>query len=130
MQDRPTVAEMLDAVEHLLSDELVPHLTGSRQFYARVAANVLHMVKRELEQEEEHLATEWTGLDELLGPAERPATHTALRDAIHQRTDALCRRIQCGDADGGPYRAQVLAHVRRTVQDKLLVSNPAWLGQK
>ncbi len=32
-----------------------------------------------------------------------------------------------GEADAGPYRAQLLAHVRRTVQDKLQISDPDWL---
>jgi hypothetical protein len=127
MHDRPTVPELLQAVTLLLDDELVPHLTGSRQFYARVAANVLRTVMRELEQEEEQLAAEWNGLNELLSLAERPATRTALREAIGVRTEELCERIRRGEADTGPYREQVVAHVRQTVRDKLLVSNPGWL---
>jgi hypothetical protein len=129
MHDRPTVPELLQAVTLLLDNELVPHLTGSRQFYARVAANVLRIVMRELEQEEEQLSAEWNGLNELLGLAEQPATRPPLREAIGERTEELCRRIRQGDADTKPYREQVVAHVRRTVRDKLLVSNPAWLGR-
>lgn len=128
MHDRPTVAELLQAVTLLLDNDLVPNLTGSRQFYARVAANVLRIVMRELQQEEGQLAAEWNGLDALLGPAERPVTRAALREAICGRTEELCERIRQGAADTGPYREQVIAHVRRTVRDKLLVSNPAWLS--
>jgi hypothetical protein len=130
MHDRPTVPELLQAVTLLLDDELVPHLTSSRQFYARVAANVLRTVMRELEQEEGQLAAEWNGLNELLGPAERPATRTELREVIRKRTEELSERIRRGEADSGLYREQVVAHVQRTVRDKLLVSNPAWLGQE
>ncbi len=36
--------------------------------------------------------------------------------------------IRAGDADAGPIREAALAHVRRTVRDKLLVSNPGWIG--
>ena len=127
MQDRPTVPEFLKAVTQLLDEELVPNLSGSRQFYARVAANVLRIVMRELEHEEEHLAAEWQRLDVLLPPVERPATRAELREAIRRRTEELCQRIRRGDPDTGPYRDQVLAHVRETVREKLLVNNPGWL---
>jgi hypothetical protein len=127
MQDRPAIPELLAAVTQLLDEELVPNLSGSRQFYARVAANVLRIVRRELEYEDEQLAAEWERLNQLLSPTERPAARSALREAIRQRTEELCQRIRQGDADVGPYRDHVLAHVRETVREKLLVSNPGWL---
>jgi len=127
MQDRPTIPELLRAVTQLLDEELVPNLSDSRQFYARVAANVLRVVMRELEQEEEQLAAEWQRLNGLLPPTDRPATRSALREAIRQRTEELCLRVRRGDADVGPYRDHVLVHVRDTVREKLLVSNPGWL---
>ena len=63
MQDRPTIPELLTAVTHLLDEEVVPNLSGSRQFYGRVAANVLRIVMRELEHGEEQSAAEWQRLD-------------------------------------------------------------------
>lgn len=127
MQDRPTVYELLKAVERFLDEEIVPNTDGARSFHARVAGNVLRIVARELEMEEEQLAAEWDGLDRLLGPAERPATRSELREVIQQRTEELCQRIRQGHADAGPYRRQVLEHVSRTVRHKLLVSDPRWL---
>src|SRR5713101_8229030 len=129
MQDRPTISELLQAVVHLLDEELVPNLTGSRQFYGRVAANVLRTVMRELEYDDEQLTVEWERLDALLPPTERPATRAGLREAIRRRTAELCQRIRQGDADTAPYGDQVLAHVRETVREKLLVSNPGWLNR-
>ena len=82
MQDRPSYDELLGAVERFLEQEIMPNVEGSRRFHARVAANVLRIVRRELEREEEQLAAEWAGLCELLGPAERPAGRPALREAI------------------------------------------------
>ena len=128
MQDRPTYDELLAAIERFLDDEIVPNSEGARRFHARVALNTIRIVRRELAQEEEQLAAEWAGLEELLGPAERPQSRAALRDAIRGRTEELCERIRRGEADAGPLRQAVLAHVRRTVRDKLLVSNPGWLG--
>jgi Domain of unknown function (DUF6285) len=127
VQDRPTLTELLQAVTHFLDEEAVPHLTGSRQFYCRVAANVLRTVMRELESEENQLANEWARLDALLPPKERPSAREALKQAIRQRTEELCQRIRQGEADAGPYRERVLAHVRESVREKLVVSNPAWI---
>ena len=129
MQDRPSYDELLGAVERFLNEEIMPSVEGSRRFHARVAANVLRIVRRELEREEEHLVAEWAGLCELLGPAERPADRSALREAIRSHTAELCERIQRGDADAGGFQEAVLGHVRRTVRDKLLVTNPGWLGE-
>ncbi|KKK50539.1 hypothetical protein LCGC14_3124020, partial [marine sediment metagenome] len=53
MQDRPTYDELLAAVERFLSQEIVPNTEGARRFHARVAANVLGIVRRELALEAE-----------------------------------------------------------------------------
>ena len=127
MQDRPTALELLGAVERFLDEQVVPNSEGTRRFHARVAANVLRIVARELEQEEAHLAAEWSGLDGLLGPADRPATLAALREGLRLRNEELCGRIRSGEADSGPYRERVLSYVRRTVRDKLVVSDPGWV---
>jgi len=129
MQDRPSYDELLGAVERFLEQEIMPNVEGSRRFHARVAANSLRIVRRELEREEEQLAAEWAGLCGLLGEAERPPERAALREAIRSRTAELCERIQRGDADAGGFREAAQAHVRRTVRDKLLVTNPGWLGE-
>src|SRR5262249_5394708 len=99
MQDRPTVHELLQAVIHFLDEEAVPNLTGSRQFYGRVAANALRTVQRELEHEEEQLTEEWERLNLLLVAEDRPSTRAGLRQAIRRRTEELCQRIRQGEAD-------------------------------
>jgi hypothetical protein len=127
MQDRPTYDELLAAIERFLDDEIVPNTPGSRGFHARVAANAVRTIRRELEATDEQLAAEWAGLDGLLGRAERPDSRPALPDAVASRNAELCERIRAGEADRGPFRERVLAHARRTVEDKLRVSNPALL---
>ena len=130
MQDRPTYDELLAAVERFLDDEIVAKSEGSRRFHARVAANVLRIVRRELSHQEEQLDREWAGLEELLDAAERPQSRSALCDALMARNEELSERIRAGDADDGPFRDAALAHVRRTVRDKLLVTNPGWLDEE
>jgi hypothetical protein len=128
VHDRPTADELLRAVELLLDEQLVPSLEGSRKYNARVAANVVRIVRRELQHEERQLDAEWRGLDVVLGPAERPATVSALRQALAERNRELSERIRAGDADAGRFRDLVLAHVRDTVHAKLEVSDPGWVG--
>ena len=127
MQDRPSYDELLAAVEHFLDTEIVPNVPGSRGFHARVAANAIRIVRRELSGEEEHLAAEWSGLDAILGPAERPAGREELRSALRERNEALSALIRDGDADDGETTRNVFEHVQRTVRDKLTVSDPALL---
>ena len=128
MQDRPTYDELLAAVERFLDDEIVAKSEGARRFHGRVAANVIRIVRREIEQEEDQLEREWASLQELLGAAERPDSRSGLRDALSWRNEELCERIRRGDADSRPFRQAVLDHARQTVCDKLLVTNPGWLG--
>lgn len=125
MQDRPTIAELLTAVRGFLADEAVAALDGTAKFHARVAANVLAIVQRELELEPAQLAAEWERLDALLGPAELPPA-SGLREGLLARTEVLCARIRAGDADAGPFRDATVAHVRQTVIEKLAVTNPTF----
>jgi len=129
MQDRPTFHELLAAIARFLDEEIVPNTPGARGFHARVAANAIRGVRRELEAEEEQLATESVGLDALLGTAERSDGRAALREAITARNAELCERISRGEADSGAFGDQVRDHVRRTVRDKLSVSNPDLLSR-
>ncbi|HYB12842.1 MAG TPA: DUF6285 domain-containing protein, partial [Myxococcota bacterium] len=69
MNDRPDAGELLRAVERFLEVDVVPALDGVHRFHARVAANVVAIVARELETQEGHLRSEWEGLSRLLGDA-------------------------------------------------------------
>ena len=125
MNDRPTGVELLRAVERFLEQEVVPGLDGPRRYHARVAANVVAMVAREIETEEAQLQSEWERLGALLGlREERPALRGALREAVRERSQALAARIRRGDADHGTWRDDLIGHLRRTVADKLAVSKP------
>jgi uncharacterized protein DUF6285 len=126
MQDRPTARELLEAVRRFLEDDVVAALDGPARFHARVAANVLGIVGRELEDEEGLLVAEWTRLATLLGrPASTPPERlAALRAAVAEMTDALCACIRRGDADASPFREAVRAAVTASVAEKLAVANP------
>ena len=52
MQDRPTSVELLEAAADFVESELVPAIQGARQFQARVVANVMRIVAREIKMED------------------------------------------------------------------------------
>ncbi len=128
MQDRPNVDGLLEAVAGFLQDDVMPNTTGRLNFHARVAGNVLQMLRRELALEEPALRREWDGLDEILGPASVPPTLVEWRAAAIARNDELAQRIRDGDADDPARRAMVVAHLRSVMRDKLAVSNPGLLA--
>jgi hypothetical protein len=129
MQDRPTALELLEAVRGFLERDVVPVLEGPRRFHALVAANVLAIVARELDGEEDRLTAEWRRLGPVVGEAGPPPSGlSALRAAVREATAALAERIRRGDVDEGPFRDAARRVVRETVVEKLRVANPRFLG--
>lgn len=123
MNDRPDAGELLEAVRRFLADEAVPALSGYARYQARVAANVVAIVAREIELEAEHLAAEWRGLAELHGAdAEPPSDPGVLRSEIEAWNAALVEAIRAGQADEGPWRRAVFDHLERVVDRKLTVA--------
>jgi hypothetical protein len=129
MQDRPTFDELLAAVEYFLDTEIVPNVPGSRGFHARVSANAIRIVRRELELEDAQLSAEWEGLDTLFDTQARPEDRSGLHSELRRRNEALCERIRAREADEGPFGERVRAHVRSVVSDKLRVTNPDLLAR-
>jgi len=129
MQDRPTIDELLAAVEYFLDSEIVPNVPGARGFHGRVAANAIRIVRRELEREDEALAAEWVGLDSLLGPATAPTGRSQHRAALRERNETLCSQIREGHADDGAFAAEVREHVRGVVREKLRTTDPELLSR-
>lgn len=115
MQDRPTVDELLDAVEGFLRDDAAVRLEGQPRFHARVAANAVAIVRRELAGDAALAEAETARLRDILG---RPGGRTELNAA-------LAGAIAAGDFDGEDGR--VLDHLRRTVREKLQIANPKYL---
>lgn len=126
MQDRPTARELLEAVAGFLRREVMDRVEGRIRFHTRVAANLLDIVARELEHERDQARAEWERLDALLGPEPRPEDPGAMRLRLQQRTGELCRRIRQGAAEEEMKR--IRHHVRETVREKLVVSNPAMVA--
>lgn len=129
MHDRPTIYELLDVVQIFLDEDVVGATTGRTQFLARVAANCVRMVDRELRLERKQFDGAWIGLNALFGRESAPAGRIHRAEAVTGRLDLLCEKIQEGvfDEDSESYQT-VLAFIRGRVRDKLEVSNPRLLA--
>lgn len=86
MQGQPDHAELLEAVANFIRYDALPNLEGRPAFLARVAANAVDIVRRELEQGQENDAALQERLVALLG-----------RDGdLNSLNEELCDRIARG----------------------------------
>ena len=128
MQDRPTSVELLEAAADFVDSELVPAVQGARQFQARVVANVMRVVAREIKLEDPLVRSEVKALARVLGH-DAPHLHSLndLCAAAVSMGEELTTKIRAGEADDGDWRGEVLAVVRQSVEDKLRIANPRYL---
>jgi Domain of unknown function (DUF6285) len=113
MQNRPTAAELADAVRSFLEDEIGPALVDPRlKFRTLVAANALGILGRDLALGPELLREEVEVLSKLLSmKGDAPALNAE-----------LCRRIRGGEPPHGTLRA-----LRRIAELKLRIASPRYL---
>jgi len=124
MQDKPTSIELLEALAAFLREEVAPQLEGGLRFKALVGANVAGIVAREIALGPQQDRAQLERLAALLGEdaAAVPAEEVAAR--VREWSRELCRHIDEGDADSGPWREKLLEHLRACVTEKLAVDNP------
>jgi alcohol dehydrogenase class IV len=128
MQDRPTAIELLEAAAQFIDRDIVPVTEGTRKFQARVAANVMRIIAREISLDESQLREEVALLASLLGhPRPTQENLTQLREAAVKLNAELGEKIRAGESDAGGWRADVLRVVRKLVEDKLRIANPRYL---
>jgi len=103
---RPTTAELIAAVAEFLETDVRASTTGQVNFHARVAANVLRIVEREL----------------LVGSADDVAD--ALADVGFDDEARLAAAIRSGALDGRSERVQ--SALRTLVRHRLSVAHPGY----
>lgn len=117
MHTHPSLSELVEAVKHFIEETAAPGLSGHGKFHARIAANVLAIVLRELEQRSDAEAVEAQGLANLLGAVDAPL------EALNQ---SLCQAIAAGnftkDTPG------LLAHLKSTAIAQLKIDQPHYSG--
>jgi hypothetical protein len=119
MMDQPSAVELIKAVQGFLESRAIPELKGHTAFHARVAANALAIVARQLEQSPGSDAAELLRLRTILNLTDGDL------DALNRE---LCRRIRSGsmavDAPG------LAAHLRETTVAKVRIDQPNYSGLK
>ena len=117
MQDRPTPEELLEAVAAFLRDHVVPGAaSGQVAFHARVAANALDIVRRQMALAPAAHALEQAAITKLLGA--EPG------DDVARLNRMLCERIANGALDlDTPRLADCLWQI---TLDKLAVDQPSY----
>lgn len=122
LQDRPSAAELLEAVREFLEQDVATSTEGRTAFHARVAVNALGIVEREL----------------LLGPSvDAPVLERLTRLLDRSGTPDelvadLAARIRDGSLDdhrdhaAGQVADEVVDVVRDLVRAKLVIANPRY----
>jgi hypothetical protein len=125
MQDRPTAVELLKAAQEFCERDLQPALTGRVRFHARVLQNVLGIVQRELEGEEDALRNEWARLEELFGTQDGPPdTLRELSARVKEMNRDLAGKIRDGTFDDDWDR--LIERLSATTAEKLAIANPRY----
>jgi Domain of unknown function (DUF6285) len=116
MMDQPTIRELVEAVRDFLETRAMPELKGHTAFHARVAANALGIVTRELERAARAGEEEVARLKTLLG-------HDGTLEDLNRE---LGRRVRSGDISlETPGLAE---HLERTTRDKVAIDQPNYSG--
>lgn len=113
----PPAATLLEAAATDLERDVLPALSGFPKFRARVIANVLKVLVRELQDGAAADAAELARLRALL---DAPAGELpALREQLARRIDAGAIALE---------DESLIAHLRESLREALAIDSPAWTG--
>ena len=118
MQDRPTPSEVIGSVAAFLKTTIAAQTAGATSFQARVAANALEMMKRELDLAPAEDAAEHARLNALLG----------IDGSLFDLNAELSRRIAAGEVDTAS--PELIAHLWATTMAKLAVDQPTYASYR
>jgi hypothetical protein len=118
MMDQPSILELVTAVRDFLEQRAMPELKGHTAFHARVAANALGIVARELEQGGPSADAERQRLAKLLG-------HDGSLTDLNRE---LCGRIRDGGI--GLDTPGLAEHMTITTREKVAIDQPNYGGLK
>jgi hypothetical protein len=118
MLDAPTPVEILEVVAAMIRDQLVPQLPPDAVFHARVAANAIDLVRRELQTGDALEAASLARLQQLLG-------HQGDAPALERE---LCERIRNGslttDSPG------LIDHLMACTLAKMSIDQPSYASYR
>lgn len=116
MMDEPSIVELVEAVRSFLEQRALPELKGHTRFHARVAANALGIVARELTKGPAAAAREH----------ERLAFLTGRDGTLDELNRLLCTMIRDGRIALDD--AHLLEHLEHSAHDKIAIDQPGYAG--
>ena len=114
--DQPSMLELVDAVRAFIEQRAMPELKGHTAFHARVAANALGIVSRELKLGPAAALDERKRLAALLG-------HEGSLEDLNRE---LCRKIREGAI--GLESTELKKHLDITTRDTVVIDQPSYSG--
>jgi len=118
MQDQPSAAALVAAIAEFIRGQALPQLDAHAAYHARVAANALDIVRRELELAPAAAAAEQARLAALL----------CRDDTLDALNGSLSAAIETGAMDATtPGLAQ---HLWATTLDKLAIDQPNYASYR
>lgn len=118
MQDQPAAKDLVTAVREFIESVAMPNLQGHAAFHARVAANALAIVERELTIAPDANAQERNRLKALLGQD----------GTLEELNWALCEALRSGDIDLGTQGLR--EHLWQTTLAKLAIDQPRYAAYR
>lgn len=116
MMDQPSMRELVEAVREFIESRAIPELKGHTAFHARVAANALAIVVRELDDGARLGEEELARLAVLLGEG----------GTLDELNRSLCKRIRSGEMTlATPGFAD---HLEKTTREKVAIDQPGYSG--
>ena len=110
------MADLMQAVQDFVGEEIAPRLAGHAAFSARVAGNVLALIQRELDLGPRFRAAEQARLEALLN-------ETGTLEALNR---ILCDKIAKGAL--GTEDEALMDHLKRATMGKLAIDQPTYAG--
>ena len=123
MQDQPTPSEIIGAVARFLKEVVVAETKGATSFNARVAANALEMMRRQLDTAPAAEAAELANLKTLLG-----VDNEGEGGDLASLNAEFARRLGAGEMD--LKTPGVADHLWATTLAKLHVDQPTYWGYR
>jgi len=114
--DQPSLRELVDAVREFIETTAMPELKGHTAFHARVAANALGIVSRQLERGAAADTAELQRLRAVLG---REGT-------LEELNRMLCEAIRSGAVE--IVSPSLQQHLELTTRDKIEIDQPGYSG--
>jgi hypothetical protein len=117
MQDEPTADEILESVIAFLREDLAPQRSSRAAFDARVAANALELVRRQI-------AFEANGAERNEAARRRLVQLLREEGSLDELNRLLCSRIASGEL--GLASRPLMDHLWTTTLEKLEVDQPTY----